>query len=293
MGTLNEMDRPWSALPIRVPDSQGPILDSHASRGGRWSEYPILQGPLATWQRIADIASRLYATIPTRRINKCTVHEALTARKWISDIKGALTVGVMAEFLQLWDIFLNIQLQPGVNDTHFWRLATNRQYSAKVAYEGFFVGSVQFEPFERIWKTWAPPKCHFFLWLVEQRKCWTVDRLARRGLDHPEKCPLCDQESETIDHLLISCVFARQFWFTLLRQFNLQELSPQPDACSFLDWWRRINGRLNGIARKNLYSVRQLPKNHPLLRSPVSVSCSRSQHIMQVGFWCCELMQLY
>jgi hypothetical protein len=34
-----------------------------------------------------------------------------------------------------------------------------------------------------------------------------LDRLARRGMDHPEKCPLCDQEQETIDHLLLSCVF--------------------------------------------------------------------------------------
>ncbi|KAL5680147.1 hypothetical protein ACJX0J_006532 [Zea mays] len=23
-----------------------------------------------------------------------------------------------------------------------------------------------FEPYERIWKTWAPPKCQFFLWLI-------------------------------------------------------------------------------------------------------------------------------
>ena len=26
------------------------------------------------------------------------------------------------------------------------------------------------------------------------QKCWTADRLARRGLPHPEYCPLCDQE---------------------------------------------------------------------------------------------------
>ena len=45
-------------------------------------------------------------------------------------------------------------------------------------------------------------------WLVTHNKCWTVDRLARRGLPHPEFCPLCDQEEETIDHLLVHCVFA-------------------------------------------------------------------------------------
>ena len=29
-------------------------------------------------------------------------------------------------------------------------------------------------------------------------------------------CPLCDQESETINHLLVACVFSGQFWFGLL-----------------------------------------------------------------------------
>jgi hypothetical protein len=54
------------------------------------------------------------------------------------------------------------------------------------------------------WKTWAPPKCRFFLWAAHN-KCWTADRLAHHGTTHPDKCPLCDQEEETIDHLLISC----------------------------------------------------------------------------------------
>ena len=44
-------------------------------------------------------------------------------------------------------------------------------------------------------------------------KCWTADRLARRGLPHPENCLLCDHEKETIDHLLVHCVFTREFWF--------------------------------------------------------------------------------
>jgi hypothetical protein len=44
----------------------------------------------------------------------------------------------------------------------------------------------------------------------------TADRLTRRGLDHPHKCPLCDQEEDTSQHLLLSCVFAQVIWFTML-----------------------------------------------------------------------------
>jgi hypothetical protein len=69
---------------------------------------------------------------------------------------------------------------------------------------------------------------------VAHNKCWTTDRLARRGLDHPDKCPLCDQE-ESIDHRLVSCVFAWQFWPTLLQRVQLQALASQLGTMSFMD----------------------------------------------------------
>jgi hypothetical protein len=50
-------------------------------------------------------------------------------------------------------VISTVELQMGVSDIHFWRLATNKQYSIKAAYEGFFLGSVQFEHFEKIWKS--------------------------------------------------------------------------------------------------------------------------------------------
>jgi hypothetical protein len=103
-----------------------------------------------------DVAPRLLAAIPKKRINKCTVLEALTENRWISDIRGAITVGIIVDYLHLWDILLTVELQMGTRDTHYWRFATNKQYSMKLACEGFFGESVQFEPFEKIWKTWAP-----------------------------------------------------------------------------------------------------------------------------------------
>jgi hypothetical protein len=74
-------------------------------------------------------------------------------------------------------------------------------------------------------------------------------------MSHPEKCPLCDLEEETIDHLLISCVFVRQFWFAFLNQVNLKGISPQPDDRSFLEWWRRSNLVIVGAARRGLNSM--------------------------------------
>jgi hypothetical protein len=106
------------------------------------------------------------------------------------------------------------------------------------SYEGFYLGSVDFEPYHRIWKTWAPPKCKFFMWLIAHQRVWTADRLQKRGIDHPERCPFCDQEQETLDHLLVGCVFAREFWLKLLIQINPQTMVPQSGVGTFMDWWR-------------------------------------------------------
>jgi hypothetical protein len=73
------------------------------------------------------------------------------------------------------------------------------------------------------------------MWLVAHNRCWSAGRLARRGLQHHECCILCDQEEETIDKLMLACIFA-QIWFSLLCLVSLQSLCPQPNETSF-EWW--------------------------------------------------------
>jgi hypothetical protein len=90
------------------------------------------------------------------------------------------------------------------------------------------------------------------MWLVAHNRCWTVDRLARRGLRHPDKCLLCDQEDENIEHLLIGCVVARQFWYTLLHSFGLSQLAPTANNSPFDAWWERVAAALSGDVQKGL-----------------------------------------
>jgi hypothetical protein len=64
-----------------------------------------------------------------------------------------------------------IQLVSGVADHHIWTLSPSGTYSSKSAYDRFFIGVVNFEPADHIWKTWAPLKCKCFLWLAAQKQC--------------------------------------------------------------------------------------------------------------------------
>ena len=54
------------------------------------------------------------------------------------DIEGALTVVVLVEYLQVWDLVDGLILQPGVLDQHCGKLTQSRVYSSKSAYATFF-----------------------------------------------------------------------------------------------------------------------------------------------------------
>jgi hypothetical protein len=179
-------------------------------------------------------------------------------RRWIGDIKGALTVGALIDYLHLGNALSDLVQQPDIEDRHIFSIAPDGLYSAKAAYNGLFYGSCAFvhHEHELIWRSWAPSKCRF-LWLVAQNKCWTADRLAKRGMNHPARCTLCDQESETINHLLVSCVFSRVFWY-ILRKFGLHSLAPQQGDTYFMVWWERASAQVSGLRKKGLDSLLSL-----------------------------------
>jgi len=40
-------------------------------------------------------------------------------------VQGVLSVRAIVEFLELWDILSSVELQPGVDDSHIWKLNTS------------------------------------------------------------------------------------------------------------------------------------------------------------------------
>jgi len=46
------------------------------------------------------------------RARKRTVYDTITGGRWISDIRGALSVQVLIEYLHLWELLSNVELQP-------------------------------------------------------------------------------------------------------------------------------------------------------------------------------------
>ena len=247
-------DRPWSDLELPThPNSialSSIAVTTEIGNGQNtlfWTDR---------WQHgcsIENLAPTVFAHVSPRIRKRRTVAEALSNVQWARDIHGGLSIGIR-EFLQLCDCLMSITLTDQ-EDCHIWRLDSNGCYSSKSAYKAFFYGAVTFEPWHRLWKSWAPSKCKMFLWLAIRNRCWTADRLAKRGLSHPDKCPLSDQEEETIQHLLTSCVMARQVWCKLLTPLNLADSTPRQNEWSFAEWWRKTIGRVSKEHRRGVNSL--------------------------------------
>ena len=250
-----EPDKPWASFAIQVhPAVHSFFSIAIKSEVGNGRNTLFWTDRWLHGQRLDDLVPNLFGAISSRA-RKRTVQDALTDQRWVRDIRGALSLAVLREYLALWDLLSNFVLHPDIEDTHVWKFSPSGKYSAKSAYESLFIGATSFRPWERIWKSWAPNKCKFFMWLAAHNRCWTADRLTRRNLPHPERCPLCDQAEETIDHLLVSCIFTRQVWFRILQKLGLQTLTPEVETASFDEWWETTSNRVDGQVQKGLNSI--------------------------------------
>jgi hypothetical protein len=177
---------------------------------------------------ISEIAPHLYACIPKRRRRTRLIAEGLLAHSWARDIHGTLGIDEIGQYLLLWRWLEHVQLT-NQTDTMTWKWNANSIYTAASCYKATFLGSTQCDAWRLTWKTWAPPSVKFFHWLAHLDKCWTAARLQRGGLQHHPRCLLCDQQMETIQHLLYGCCFSRQVWHDILSWLRATCNPPEQD----------------------------------------------------------------
>jgi hypothetical protein len=173
--------------------------------------------------------------VSARIIKTRTVKDGLSGW-WLRDCGPNMGAATLMEFLALWYRLGHIVLDPARDDVVTWRWSSDGQFSASSAYAAFFAGLVRAPLSGEIWRSRAPFSCKFFAWLASKDRCWTADRLLRRGLPAPPACPLCDQEPESLRHLLLGCVMAREVWSWALQRWGRPDWLPGSDP-DLVRWW--------------------------------------------------------
>ena len=170
-------------------------------------------------QKIEDLAPLLFALVAKRRANKRTVLETLTDNTWIGNLQGALSVGILAKFLNLWVILSQVVLQPQSEDS-----------TAKSAYEGLFQGSVFGEPglltnitFSCGWSRTISAGLQIVL-------LSGVNSITRNVC-----CVIRKRKPSITCWFLVSSL--GNTGFSSYKKFGPQILAPQPAEPSFEVWW--------------------------------------------------------
>ena len=88
----------------------------------------------------------------------------------------------------------------------------DKVFLVKLMYKGLdYSPAIEF-PYRSVWNPTVPPKIGFFAWEASWGKLLTLDQLKRRGRAFANRCFLCEEDEETIGHLLIHCKKARTLW---------------------------------------------------------------------------------
>ncbi|KAM0828821.1 hypothetical protein ACQ4PT_067280 [Festuca glaucescens] len=248
-----DSSRPWYGLPmLKDSEAEGVFRSLASIKLGSGASVLFWTDHWINGATVADLAPAVVLAVGARQRNNRTVADGLLNDAWVSDISTVLAAQGVAEAVGLWLALRHIVLQPELQDSFSWPCATNNQYSAKETYMALCQGSIRSATVSCTWKPWAPLKCKFFIWLAFQYRVWTSDRRVRQGLqDEMVPCYVCLHEEDTLDHILLGCVVAREVWFRVFRLVGVQ--MEVPDGNENLQvWWLKARKKYKGKDRRLL-----------------------------------------
>jgi hypothetical protein len=247
--------KPWSGLQIDVSgDAQGLYQAATRIVVGSGEKILFWVDPWIHGHSAATLAPALIKLVRPGLLRSRTVQQGKENNSWVLDIAGPLTIDAVVQFLQLWPQVQAITTIANEPDSFSWKFSASGAYSTRETYLACFAGRTALPAAREVRSSFAPLKHKFFGWLAIQDRCWTLDRLARRGLPNNSVCPLCGTIGENINHLLLQCPFARGVWFRVLRLHGLQRLNPSPHDV-LADWWPASTATVAKKLQRDLNSL--------------------------------------
>jgi hypothetical protein len=249
-----DSSKPWSGMHFKVLPEALAIFNASVqisvgdSAGTLFWEDPWISG-----HGVDSLAREVLKLVKPRFRRLRTVQQGMENSSWVLDITDELSVDAVVQFLRLWTTMTEVPFHGG--DDHFrWKWTEKGVYTSGSAYRAFFHGTTSLPEAAQVWHSFALFKVKFHAWLALRRRCWTADRLIRRGMQANPLCSLCGVSAKSLDHLSLQCPFTRQVWFGVAQRLGFS--IPVPLATSTIpEWWPLV---VEGLSRQDLKKANSL-----------------------------------
>ena len=141
-----------------------------------------------------------------------------------------------------------------VEDMMVWTETKSDKFLAKSLYLALEVDCPVLFPSSCIWNVWVQPKISLFAWEAAWSKTLTLDLVQKRGWSLANRCFMCLENEETIDHLLLHCSKARALWELLFTLVGVSWVLPSSVRETLLSW----HGSFVGKKRKKVWRAAPL-----------------------------------
>ena len=141
-----------------------------------------------------------------------------------------------------------------VEDMVDWNKSKSGKFSTKSLYRALEADCPVLFPYSCIWNGWVQPKISFFAWEAAWGKALTLDLVQKRGWSLANRCFMCLENKETIDHLLLHCSKTRTLWELLFTLVGVSWVMPSSVRETLLSW----HGSFLGKKRRKVWSAAPL-----------------------------------
>ncbi|XP_071688815.1 uncharacterized protein [Rutidosis leptorrhynchoides] len=140
--------------------------------------------------------------------------------EWVNHPRGRTG----SEFDELRQIIRGMVNNNEKKDRWVWALTSNGNFSTKVLanlVRSKIINS-RASGFETMRNNLVPKKVEVFVWRAMNGRLPVLSELDKRGVDlHSVRCPICDNDIETVQHALFKCNISNEVWKRISKWFDL------------------------------------------------------------------------
>lgn len=91
-----------------------------------------------------------------------------------------------------------------------------------------------------IWKAPLIPRCSFIAWIALRNRLPTLDRMQKWNIQLPNRCVLCKEDEENVDHIMCQCRYSIRVWQMIRELCRVEPLLNN----SVASWFREASQKL-------------------------------------------------